>query len=814
MNNDDYIEVLGMHNSLIESGELPKVKNDFRRFFRFSFTRNLVTKDNPKEVDIFQLDQMIREGRTDTTFFRPSIDQIRSGKGDIDDLKIKEVPAVVSSGLCQERIENQRFFFHNGLLQVDIDRKDNPETMPGIQDAEDLKQRIAAQDPHIFRAFLSPSGGIKFLVPIATKFPKGPGDPFQENAKFLEALDEHFLKEYGVEIDRSVKAPASLMLLSYDPELIANDVAKVFHQKTTRDGSKGGGRSRIEANGGGDSQGGSANDVDLSKVERWVEAVEEAGVDLTMGYHDWVRIGFAFVSIIPVAGEEKARELWQRVCCFYDGYSEKECDEKFDELARDASGKVSIGTFIQACKNAGLSVGASSTDLSSPSTDEDGESEIFVTPTFDEETLDALPLFFQRIRDLVNDIRDPQEHARSQDILVLGGLSLIGACLPNTFIVHDKELKGMNISVFVCAPSAAGKGRLSLLEQIAKAIDDVRYQEYLAEWEDHDEESDEEEPKRKIFTIPANASSSALIQQLARNEGEGFLIDTEADTLSTTLEQDWGDFSHILRKVTHNEPTDKLRIDSDEDEVRFPHFSVLLSGTPKQLPRLIPSIENGLFSRFLYYRFDTKPVWRDVFTAEGWEEQEERMQALRSDLKDLNEQLREREEKLVIKWSAEGSAILNDRFSRWLDRYHEFFGRDAVAVVKRLALAANRFASIFTVLDRFFERDEKNLPEELHLGAADARTALSLIETLVEHSFTVYDAMPAEDSERKGEGTVLAMQLFDSLPDAFSTSEAKKKGGEIGLADRTVDSYLKKMVEKGVIQRMKKGHYEKLHEER
>jgi hypothetical protein len=54
-----------------------------------------------------------------------------------------------------------------------------------------------------------------------------------------------------------------------------------------------------------------------------------------------------------------------------------------------------------------------------------------------------------------------------------------------------------------------------------------------------------------------------------------------------------------------------------EEFMQNPRLSALLSGTPKQVSALIPNAENGLFSRFIFYFMNIKPVWKDVFANSG-----------------------------------------------------------------------------------------------------------------------------------------------------------------------------------------------------
>ena len=106
-----------------------------------------------------------------------------------------------------------------------------------------------------------------------------------------------------------------------------------------------------------------------------------------------------------------------------------------------------------------------------------------------------------------------------------------------------------------------------------------------------------------------------MIKHLEDNDGMGCICETEADTLTNTLKQDWGGYSDVLRKGFHAEIISKSRMtDLDYSEIKEPKFSVAITGTPNQLDTLITSIQDGLFSRFIFYSFSAKQKWRSTYT--------------------------------------------------------------------------------------------------------------------------------------------------------------------------------------------------------
>ena len=112
-------------------------------------------------------------------------------------------------------------------------------------------------------------------------------------------------------------------------------------------------------------------------------------------------------------------------------------------------------------------------------------------------------------------------------------------------------------------------------------------------------------PNKSMLFLPANSSSTGLQELLQNNQERGILFETEADTLNIILKQDFGDYSDVLRKAFHLESIVYYRRGNKEyKSISEPKLSVIISGTPNQLTKLIPSAENGLFSRFIIYLFE------------------------------------------------------------------------------------------------------------------------------------------------------------------------------------------------------------------
>ncbi len=91
--------------------------------------------------------------------------------------------------------------------------------------------------------------------------------------------------------------------------------------------------------------------TDLERLEVVAKRIKESQVDLTAQYSDWVNITLACASL-----GEAAREAYHDICSVYSKYDRKECDDKFDNCLKSGRGLMTLGTLMQAAKDAGVDI--------------------------------------------------------------------------------------------------------------------------------------------------------------------------------------------------------------------------------------------------------------------------------------------------------------------------------------------------------------------------------------------------------------------------------------------------------------------------
>ena len=140
------------------------------------------------------------------------------------------------------------------------------------------------------------------------------------------------------------------------------------------------------------------------------------------------------------------------------------------------------------------------------------------------------------------------------------------------------------------------------------------------------------------------------------------------------------------------------RTDREYRELRHSHLSVLISGTPGQVKPLIPSSENGLFSRQMFYYMPRVLHWINQFSLQRTDTSLE-FQKLG---KDWIAHLREIQKLGVISLRLTDAQIVsfNEVFQTLFERSRKGTGNEMNSSVVRMAINIGRILSIVALLRR------------------------------------------------------------------------------------------------------------------
>ena len=251
-------------------------------------------------------------------------------------------------------------------------------------------------------------------------------------------------------------------------------------------------------------------------------------------------------------------------------------------------------------------------------------------------------------------------------------------------------------------------------------------------------------PPEKMLFIPANNSSTGAYQLLGDSDGKGLIFETEGDTLAHAFKSDYGNYSDGFRKAFHHETISYYRrTDREFVDIESPCLSTVLSGTPKQVSALIPSAENGLFSRFIFYFMNVKPVWKNVFASTTDNGLDDYFENLGNQFYELYKLLKSNGE-FQFYLTVDQQEQFNQFFSEIQGKYLNLQGLDYMATIRRLGLIAFRFCMLFSALRILETGDTSN---KLICEERDFQASLAMIKVLVKHSSKVFGELPQEETK-------------------------------------------------------------------
>ena len=435
---------------------------------------------------------------------------------------------------------------------------------------------------------------------------------------------------------------------------------------------------------------------------------------------------------------------------------------------------------------------------------------------------------------LVREAMETQSTPVEQDKIVIGSIVTMSGKMPNVNGRYGDNRLGPPLYLMFTGPSGvAEKGTINNCKQLLVPINrhlisiyekqKAEYDMQMTKYESMPRSKKGEmqkpsEPIRRTVFIPADSSATNTYQCLSDNGGEGIIFETEADTLTNALKQDYGNYSDGLRKAFHHETISYgRRTEHEYVYIEKPRLAVLLTCTPGQVPLLLPAnnVENGLANRFVYYIMRGYYGWRDPWANVDKVPLEDRLFAIGTRYQKLYNELLERNDNpLEFSLSQEQRQEFNQFFSPLYDEQIALFGEDISAFIYRLGVTAFRIAMTLTVLRCYENKDELNEKNKILVCSnKDFHTTLTIVNTLINHTAYVYNNLlphPALVNPQVAAMLPQEQKLYNALADQFTTRDYKSKAKELNISEKTAERYVGNFFSKyTVVRRVRHGVYEK-----
>ncbi len=719
---------------------------------------------------------------------REKINEIRqlytSGAyGEADKIK-GTLQGFTCSGVFNKKRTTKNLEAYSGMLMLDLDN---------LQPCEVRDARSKAEGtPFTHGYFISPSGyGLKIVVKVSSDA----GD----HKTAYEQVKVYYEQELGHKLDKTCDV-ARLTYISYDEGAFFNENSAVFQVDLTDVRRV----PLVTTNNG--------QPIELTKKEKTAAFKKAlAFTEKTVRFEEGSRNTFTFHFACNANRQGIKLEDTLTFCeeNYAEGWDEKELQDTV------------IGAYNNYASEAGTWRTLRHVNINQSTGHDKGEnhgnegSELENTPTIPVDIIRGMP-------DIISNIAMMLTSERERDTFVTGALTVLSGCLGGIKGLYDGIMYHPNLFSFIIAPAASGKGALRLAgdlgldlhEKMKKEseIAEAEYNRLMRDYndsrnKDHKMEKPERPPFKALFPA-GNSSSASIYDHLNESGGVGVICETEADTVANCMNNDWGNYSDLLRKVFHHERISSGRKTTGKRmiDILNPRLSVALSGTVGQVSGLIPSAENGLFSRFIYYQFAVSRKWRNVSPANGKGNLPQIIATKSREVTAMVEYLDKNtsEFKLTeLQWDK-----LNGYFEKKLTEVSCMVSEEVSATVMRMGLITFRIAMILSAIKKY---EDKSKMFTVICTDNHFEMAIRLSGVYLEHALLLFRTLPVQNKNHDL-GTKQA-KFLELLPMEFTRDKAIEIAGEAGLAksDSWVDRWLKRFISYDYLVKVDYNLYRKLH---
>ena len=280
---------------------------------------------------------------------------------------------------------------------------------------------------------------------------------------------------------------------------------------------------------------------------------------------------------------------------------------------------------------------------------------------------DSLPPMIQPVMNLANSDSE-------RDMLLLSLITAAGSCMPNLYCKYGIAAKRYypNLQLFIVGSAACGKGIANLALELVKPVHEAT-----------------------PLIIPGDATYPAFYQTLAKQNGRGYIHESEGSVITDIWRSSTANYNTALRKAAEHETISRARC-KEHSIIENPQLSMVLTGTFSQYHALVPSIENGYFSRLLTLIVDDVQPFSERYVQPA--------ETSQSCIATAGEQLFHLYEKLLFakprefKLTDDQRTRLGHHLKNAYPTLIRMLGEDFHSVVLRIAIQIERIAMILTAM--------------------------------------------------------------------------------------------------------------------
>ena len=391
----------------------------------------------------------------------------------------------------------------------------------------------------------------------------------------------------------------------------------------------------------------------------------------------------------------------------------------------------------------------------------------------------------ESVQQMISLASTPEE----QDIILMATLAAASACVPNMYFRYGPTGKKYyaNLQCFILAAAASGKGIANQALEMVRVID-------------------EQHP----MLIAGDSTLAAWYKALEAQGGVGYMHESEGSVITDIWKASAANYNTALRKAAEHEAISRNRC-KGASEIKNPRLSMLLTGTFGQYKALVPSVENGYFSRLLTV------VIRGT---NGFDKRYVRTKGGQSAIpKIVGNRLLHTYENLMNAGEQEWSLMdsQKERLGAHLETEYEtligLLGDNFHSAVIRMAVQIERIAMILSAMRGIESRILSGKTDEaLYCSDEDYETAEMIGNKMLLHMATAYRMIDGDAQEVVPEIKPIDQRkvLLEQLKSTFERKELIHEAKTQGVSERTAERWNDKWQEEGIVIKLEHGRYRKV----
>ena len=329
----------------------------------------------------------------------------------------------------------------------------------------------------------------------------------------------------------------------------------------------------------------------------------------------------------------------------------------------------------------------------------------------------------------------------SKDVYLIGLLTTLSSCFHKMKTYWDGKPVYSNLFSCVLAPAASGKSIMTKSVCLTNDLDRYISERSLGNiLSMQSKDNNDSIPQPAGLLISGNTTQSALLRSLHVNGGVGLIFEEELDTLGLTGKSEYKTNSYMYRDVFHHAAISSNTKTHGQVKISQPKVSLGVSGTPGQVRGLVKSIEDGLFSRFIFYQYSPVLEFTPMFSAPETIENMERLCDTLSGRILENHKVMEgiKSNRLIMSFDDDQAKVMKEHFTKMLvslaSGANKGLEQSLGASLKRLAVICIKICMVLYCM--------RNLgtikPKLMHFcEEEDFDTALTLCEIFMNHAVDV-----------------------------------------------------------------------------